>query len=92
MSTSIKINEQNDSKPTVKILCFNLTNQSQTMQFLLCCVAVFFFFLLYGYMQELIFTLEGFQPYGWYLTLVQFLCYTIFGLLEKLISNVQSRK
>jgi hypothetical protein len=29
--------------------------------------------------QEVIFTLPGFSGYGWYLTLIQFFYYTIFG-------------
>jgi hypothetical protein len=32
--------------------------------------------------QEWIFSLKGFQPFGWYLTLVQFACYGIFGIIE----------
>ncbi|GJQ68395.1 Papst2 [Trypoxylus dichotomus] len=43
-------------------------------------------------MQELIFTLEGFGPYGWFLTLVQFGFYTIFGLIEKCATRFPSRR
>lgn len=44
----------------------------------------FALFLVYGYLQELIFTLDGFKPYGWFLTLVQFFYYTVFGFVERL--------
>uniref|UniRef100_A0A182QTK9 Adenosine 3'-phospho 5'-phosphosulfate transporter 2 n=1 Tax=Anopheles farauti TaxID=69004 RepID=A0A182QTK9_9DIPT len=67
----------------IKILFFDLTHYNQTTQFLLCCAGVFVLYLVYGYMQELIFTLDGFRPYGWYLTLVQFAYYTGFGYIER---------
>lgn len=42
--------------------------------------------------QELIFSMEGFKPYGWYLTLVQFAFYSIFGLIElQLIQDKRRR-
>lgn len=41
--------------------------------------------------QELIFTLDGFRPFGWYLTLIQFGYYTVFGWIECRIRNI-SRK
>ncbi|KAJ3663243.1 hypothetical protein Zmor_007547 [Zophobas morio] len=79
-------------KPKITIICFDITNQSQTVQFFICSSAVFLFFILYGYMQELIFTIEGFQPFGWYLTLIQFGYYTLFGLVETRLRNITSRK
>lgn len=33
-------------------------------------------------LQEWIFQIEGFKPYGWYLTLVQFALYSLFGGVE----------
>ena len=41
--------------------------------------------------QEWIFRIEGFKPYGWYLTLVQFGFYTIFGLLQMVIGDYDRR-
>lgn len=64
----------------LKVLCFTFKNLTPKSEFLICCVLVFVFYLIYGYLQELIFTLEGIS--GWYLTLVQFFYYTIFGLFE----------
>lgn len=75
----------------VKILCFDLSNASQKAQLLWCCVGVFFFYLLYGYLQELIFTLDGFRPFGWYLTLIQFAYYTVFGWIECRVKGVTRR-
>ncbi|KAJ9601595.1 hypothetical protein L9F63_000249, partial [Diploptera punctata] len=40
---------------------------------------------------ELIFTLDGFKPFGWYLTLVQFGYYSIFGYIEVNMKNVSRR-
>lgn len=72
------------SNPTeVRILCLDLSHYNATTQFLVCCAGVFFFYLMYGYLQELIFTLDGFKPYGWFLTLVQFAYYTGFGFFER---------
>ena len=47
------------------------------------------FFIL---LQELIFRLEGFKPFGWYLTLVQFAFYTFFGLGELQFKEDKSRR
>ncbi|XP_044269597.1 adenosine 3'-phospho 5'-phosphosulfate transporter 2 [Tribolium madens] len=77
--------------PKISILCLDITHFSQPIQFFICSGAVFVFFILYGYMQELIFTIDGFQPFGWYLTLVQFGFYSVFGLVETRIRNITSR-
>lgn len=71
-------NEKTQS--TLKVLCFSFNNLSPKAEFLTCCALVFLFYLIYGYLAELIFTLDGVS--GWYITLVQFLFYTIFGLFE----------
>ncbi|XP_053687582.1 adenosine 3'-phospho 5'-phosphosulfate transporter 2 [Sabethes cyaneus] len=79
-----------DNRKEVKILFFDLTYYNTTTQFLLCCAGVFVLYLLYGYMQELIFTLDGFKPYGWFLTLVQFAYYTIFGYIERFMERIKT--
>ncbi|RZF39329.1 hypothetical protein LSTR_LSTR000850 [Laodelphax striatellus] len=66
----------------VKVLHFDISGYSSYKQVLICSVGVFVFYLIYGYLQELIFTLEGSKSFGWYLTLVQFAFYSIFGFLE----------
>jgi solute carrier family 35 (adenosine 3'-phospho 5'-phosphosulfate transporter), member B3 len=63
-----------------KVLCFTLKDLSPKSEFLVCCALVFVYYLIYGYFAELIFTYKGVS--GWYITLVQFLYYTIFGLYE----------
>ncbi|XP_032874925.1 adenosine 3'-phospho 5'-phosphosulfate transporter 2 isoform X2 [Amblyraja radiata] len=70
------------SADELRVIGFNLSDFSRPMQFVICVVGVFVFYLVYGYMQELIFSLEGFKPFGWYLTLVQFAFYSTFGLIE----------
>lgn len=79
----------NSEPPEMRILCFELTHYNKTTQFLLSCAGVFVLYLLYGYLQELIFTEEGFKSYGWFLTLIQFGYYICFGLLER---NLEAKR
>lgn len=76
----------------LKIFCFDITQLSDTAQFLTCCAGVFVLYLIYGYLQELIFTLDGFKPYGWYLTLIQFGYYTVFGFIERRVQNISTHR
>lgn len=93
MSVKININNAPDiPKTPITVLYFNISKYTQTVQFIICCSAVFVFFLLYGYMQELIFTIDGFQPYGWFLTLVQFGFYSIFGTIEYQVQQIGPRR
>ncbi|XP_061447635.1 adenosine 3'-phospho 5'-phosphosulfate transporter 2 isoform X2 [Rhineura floridana] len=74
------------------VLGINLNKFNKTTQFFICVSGVFLFYLIYGYLQELIFSIEGFKPFGWYLTLVQFGFYSIFGLVElQLIQDKRRR-
>ena len=68
-----------EGKSHVDFLCFDLVYFTRPAQFIILSAGVFFFYLLYGYYQELIFSLPGFTGYGWYLTLIQFGYYTVFG-------------
>ncbi|XP_025836839.1 adenosine 3'-phospho 5'-phosphosulfate transporter 2 [Agrilus planipennis] len=93
MSVNIKIpTTSNQERTRINILCLDITSFSQKKQFIFCSVAVFAFFLIYGYMQELIFTIDGFEEYGWFLTLIQFGMYSIFGYLENHVQNIITRK
>jgi len=74
-----------EGKSHVDVLCFDLVYFTRPAQFIILSAGVFFFYLLYGYYQELIFSLPGFTGYGWYLTLIQFGYYTVFGKIEMLI-------
>ncbi|CAG5115130.1 unnamed protein product [Candidula unifasciata] len=104
---SIKSNSQSGNTVTVKMLedpsgketrevlklwCFDLSYMSRSWQFMTLTALTFAFYLIYGYMQELIFKLEGFQPFGWYLTLVQFAYYTVFGVAELQLKEDKKRK
>lgn len=71
----------------LKIFCFDITQLSKRAQFFFCCLGVFLLYIIYGYLQELIFTLDGFKPYGWFLTLIQFGYYTVFGFIERRVTN-----
>ena len=82
-SNGSKTSTDSDNPTELRILCFDLTNYNRTTQFLLSCAGVFVLYLIYGYLQELIFTVEGFKPYGWFLTLVQFGYYICFGVIER---------
>jgi adenosine 3'-phospho 5'-phosphosulfate transporter B3 len=62
--------------PPLVLLGVDLSDRSRTVQFLLCCAGVFFFYLGYGYVQEAIFRTPGFRS-GWYLTAFQFLVYAV---------------
>ncbi|XP_046850137.1 adenosine 3'-phospho 5'-phosphosulfate transporter 2-like [Xenia sp. Carnegie-2017] len=80
------------SKKEVVILGYSLDHLSRGTQLTICVSGVFFFYLVYGYVQELIFSLEGFQSFGWYLTLVQFACYGVFGIAESRWRREYERK
>lgn len=76
----------------VMVLGVNLSRFKKLTQFLICVAGVFVFYLIYGYLQELIFSMEGFKPYGWYLTLVQFAFYSVFGLIELQLTQDKRRR
>ncbi|MGH0142200.1 UNVERIFIED_CONTAM: hypothetical protein FKN15_003973 [Acipenser sinensis] len=76
----------------LRVLGINLSSFSQPAQFFICVVGVFVFYLIYGYLQELIFSVEGFKPFGWYLTLVQFGFYAVFGLVELQLTQEKRRR
>lgn len=48
-------------------------------------------FLFYGYIQELIFRLRGFEAYGFYLTLIQFTLCGVFAFVERKMRNESGR-
>eukprot|EP00112_Aurelia_sp_Birch-Aquarium-sp1_P001165 Seg1120.5 transcript_id=Seg1120.5/GoldUCD/mRNA.D3Y31 product="Adenosine 3'-phospho 5'-phosphosulfate transporter 2" protein_id=Seg1120.5/GoldUCD/D3Y31 len=78
---------KNSNKGKFVALGIDLTSLPDAAKFMICCSGVFFFYLIYGYMQELIFRLPGFKPYGWYLTLVQFGCCSVFGMAERIVAR-----
>ncbi|XP_070556041.1 adenosine 3'-phospho 5'-phosphosulfate transporter 2-like [Ptychodera flava] len=76
----------------IMVLGIHIHRWSMFAQFSFCVMGIFFFYLIYGYMQELIFRVEGMKPYGWYLTLVQFAFYTVFGVMETQTHADRQRK
>ncbi|XP_056377102.1 adenosine 3'-phospho 5'-phosphosulfate transporter 2 isoform X1 [Hyla sarda] len=76
----------------IRVLGINLSQFQKPVQFFICVTGVFVFYLIYGYLQELIFSIEGFKPFGWYLTLVQFGFYSIFGLVELQLTQDKRRR
>ena len=76
----------------VVVFGISLASLGRSGQFIACSVSIFFFFVLYGYLQELIFSYGNFKPYGWHLTLMQFFFYSIFGFLEQTFSQSGQRK
>ncbi|KAG9283543.1 adenosine 3'-phospho 5'-phosphosulfate transporter 2 [Astyanax mexicanus] len=76
----------------LKVLGINLSSFNTPTQFFICVAGVFVFYLIYGYLQELIFSVEGFKPFGWYLTLVQFGFYSVFGLVELQLTQDKRRR
>ncbi|XP_034249339.1 adenosine 3'-phospho 5'-phosphosulfate transporter 2 [Thrips palmi] len=76
----------------LQILWIDISTFRPINQFLLCCLAVFIFYLLYGYLQELLFTLESLKSCGWYLTLIQFGYYSVFGIVEMKLRDIRGRK
>jgi adenosine 3'-phospho 5'-phosphosulfate transporter B3 len=85
-----------DSKETSfefpHILGIPLKSMSGITRFFTLVSGVMFFYLLYGYIQEWIFRIEGFKPYGWYLTLIQFGYYSLFGVVQMAIEGSYQRR
>ena len=76
----------------IHFCCLNLAIFPRSAQFTLLVIITFVFFLIYGYLQELLFKLPGFNEYSWYLTLVQFFLYSVFALVEAFIRNDLTRR
>ncbi|XP_068201450.1 adenosine 3'-phospho 5'-phosphosulfate transporter 2 isoform X2 [Palaemon carinicauda] len=82
-STVIIVGDQNEpKKKSIKLFNVPVNAVPSTPQFLVLSSLVFVFYLIYGYVLELIFTLEGMRPHGWYLTLVQFAYYAAFAAIQ----------
>lgn len=70
----------------------NISRLSSTRQFLLCSSGVLILYLLYGYVQEKLFRIEGFRTHGWFLTLIQFVCVTILSAVDHNFISKQPRR
>jgi hypothetical protein len=76
----------------INILCFDISKLKRSWQFIILTTATFVFYLLYGYIQELMYKLPKFNQFSWYLTLVQFFLYTVFGAIETSVRRETKRK
>jgi adenosine 3'-phospho 5'-phosphosulfate transporter B3 len=77
---------------SINILCYDLSGFSQKSLFIVLTILTFVFFLLYGYLQELLYQLPGFANFSWFLTLIQFFFYSCFAFIEALVRNDLNRK
>jgi len=84
-------NQDSEAKKELVVLGIALDSLPKAAQFLVCCGGVFLFYLIYGYVQEWIFR-TGMKPFGWYLTLVQFAFYSVFGIVETSFKKDKTRK
>ncbi|XP_003374445.1 putative thrombospondin type 1 domain protein [Trichinella spiralis] len=80
-----KLEENQSSHPRKELRLFNVDIGflSREFQFILCASAVFLLYLIYGILQEKMFTVDGFRTLGFYLTTVQFFIMAIFGIVER---------
>uniref|UniRef100_A0A3P8YYH0 Adenosine 3'-phospho 5'-phosphosulfate transporter 2 n=2 Tax=Esox lucius TaxID=8010 RepID=A0A3P8YYH0_ESOLU len=91
-SSEVMMSPHIKSVEELRVLGINLSSFNTATQFCICTAGIFLFYLVYGYLQELIFSVEGFKPFGWYLTLVQFGFYSLFGLVELQLTQDKRRR
>ncbi|XP_055357034.1 adenosine 3'-phospho 5'-phosphosulfate transporter 2-like [Paramacrobiotus metropolitanus] len=76
-----------------RICCFvRIDRFPPAAKFFICSFGIFFCFMIYGYVQELMFRIEGFKDFGWYLTLMQFTFYTVFSYCERRLTMKDIRR
>jgi hypothetical protein len=91
-SSDIEFYEDLISDP-VLVLGVDITHLPRNTQFLICASGVFFFSLLYGYLQELLSVELCSRQLGLYLAMVQFVGYTFLAfLLNNYVYEKQNRK
>ncbi|KAI6244174.1 UAA transporter domain containing protein [Aphelenchoides fujianensis] len=80
--------------PKEEIFLFgcDLSRLPSHVQFLLLCAAVFVVYCGYGVMQEWIFVNPQMKPFGWYLTLFQFITYSLLGTAETRLTTDAVRR
>lgn len=61
-------------------------------RFLGLCFLVFMYYLGYAYLQELMFTLKGFDNTAWFLTCYQFFVYAILSFIHLGFSGLEQRR
>jgi hypothetical protein len=77
----------------VLVLGIDISHLSRNTQFTVCATALFFFSLLYGYLQELLSVELCSRKLGLFLAMMQFIGYTIFAyILRNFVYNKQQKK
>ncbi|KAF2363691.1 UAA transporter [Trinorchestia longiramus] len=76
-----KLNRDKDDD-VPNLLGLPLASFSTTVRFMICSVAIFVFYVLYGFMLELVFHVKGTEDHGWFITLIQFCYYSFFALVQ----------
>uniref|UniRef100_A0A2K6WGR0 Adenosine 3'-phospho 5'-phosphosulfate transporter 2 n=1 Tax=Onchocerca volvulus TaxID=6282 RepID=A0A2K6WGR0_ONCVO len=76
----------------ITLLGIDIIFRSKKLQFIVLCCAVFVFYITYGFIQELIFKMDGMKSYGWHLTLIQFLICSIMASLENFCCAMINRQ
>jgi hypothetical protein len=91
-SSDIEFYEDLISEP-VMVLGIDVTHMSRYAQFVICASGVFFFSLLYGYLQELLSVKLCSRQLGLYLAMIQFVGYTFLAyLLNNYVYQKQSKR
>lgn len=91
-ASDIEFFEDLVSEP-VLVLGVDISHLSRNAQFLLCACGVFFFSLLYGYLQELLSVQICSRQLGLFLAMIQFIGYTFLAfLLRTYVYESQRRK
>uniref|UniRef100_A0A0R3RXP0 Adenosine 3'-phospho 5'-phosphosulfate transporter 2 n=1 Tax=Elaeophora elaphi TaxID=1147741 RepID=A0A0R3RXP0_9BILA len=91
-TTDIRQESVVQSAEEVTLLGIKITLRSKRLQFIVLCCTVFIFYITYSFIQELMFKVDGMESYGWHLTLIQFLVYSITALLESFYCSVINRR
>jgi len=67
-------------------------SSSSSTRFISLCFQVFIYYISYGYLQELMFTLNGFDDTAWFLTCYQFFVYAILSFIHLNIAGFNQRR
>merc|ERR1712131_169528 len=84
-------NSTDDNIPVV-ICGISLQSLGRTGQFLVTSFGILFFFIVYGYLQEKLFSYGDFKPYIWQLTFLQFFYYALCAFIETKLFKKSERR
>jgi adenosine 3'-phospho 5'-phosphosulfate transporter B3 len=76
----------------IDFLCFDLGKLSRPWLFVVLTSLTFVFYVVYGYLLELLFKTPGFGEFAWFFCFLQFFLYALFGLIELTLRNELQRK